>query len=124
MLTATQNAMPILQVVGVFVVVLFITGTLVALLIEALKKLIKEEEITKIMTLEMFALIVNIVFALIVFAYVKVFAPNILEGYEIYEQVMILIAFLFAVFLSSQLGYDTIIQTIKNILEHKEPNKE
>lgn len=124
MLNASQNAMPILQVVGQFVIILGITGVLVSVFIEALKHLISEEKITKYMTLEMFALIVNIVFALIVFGYVKVFVPTLLEGYEIYEQVMILIAFLFAVFCSSQLGYKTIVETIKNLLEGKEPNKE
>ena len=102
-----------------FLLVLMIVVSLItALVIEAIKKIVSEEFIKKTFkSLEIFSLIFTMIIATIVFLTFLLFTIKVpLAVLEIVKLVVAGILFIFACGCGSQVGYDKVIKTIKQII--------
>lgn len=108
-----------LQVVTVCISMLFVCSLIFALVIEAAKKLISEEKIKeKFGSLEIFSLVVSLVLGLVIYVvYLLFFVLGKFQivGLDIVRFIFIGIAFVFGCGIGSQVGYDKVIKTIKDI---------
>lgn len=98
-----------------FLLVLMVVVSLItALVIEAIKKIVSEDSLKKaFMTLEIFSLVFTFIVATITYLCFLLFAmPSI----DLLKIVVAGILFIFACGCGSQVGYDKVIKTIKDII--------
>ena len=98
-----------------FLLVLMVVVSLItALVIEAIKKIVSEDSLKKAFkTLEIFSLVFTFIVAIITYLCFLLFAmPSI----DLLKIVVAGILFIFACGCGSQVGYDKVIKTIKNII--------
>ena len=98
-----------------FLLVLMVVVSLItALVIEAVKKIVSEESLKRLFkTLEIFSLVFTFIVATITYLCFLLFAmPSI----DLLKNVVAGILFIFACGCGSQVGYDKVIKTIKDII--------
>ena len=98
-----------------FLLVLMVEVSLItALVIEAVKKIVSEDSLKKVFkTLEIFSLVFTFMVAIITYLCFLLFAmPQI----DLLKVVVAGILFVFACGCGSQVGYDKVIKTIKDII--------
>jgi len=101
------------------IVLMMVVSLATAIFIEAVKKIVSEESIKQAFkSLEIFSLIFTLIIAIIVFLVFLLFTIKTpLVALEILKLVVAGILFIFACGCGSQIGYDKVIKTIKQIIE-------
>ena len=102
-----------------FLLVLMVVFSLItALVIEAIKKIVSEKTLIKVFkSLEIFALLFNLIVALFVYIIYLIFTVSMpittIDGVKYF---IIGIVFMLSCGCGSQVGYDKVIKTIKDII--------
>lgn len=113
------NAINYLQIVTVCISMLFACSLIFSLVIEASKKLLTEEKIKDTFgSLEIFSLLVSLVLGLLIFLVYIVFfvlGKYQISTLDIVKLIFVGIGFVFGCGIGSQVGYDKVIKTIKDI---------
>lgn len=103
----------------VLIVLMTVVSLVTALVIEAVKKIVSDDALKRIFgSLEVFSLIFTLFIAIVTYLVFLLFYPLVITGVlDVLKLLAIGIIFAFACGCGSQVGYDKVIKTIKQIIE-------